>query len=1125
MRIDRLLRRARRLGTTGGLVVIGLIAIVVALLGRFGVILAIEPAISGLLWVGSLFSNPWILGGTIVVFVFLAVGVWYFVDNFWMRAIAFYGAWKTRLTGDSERTVRGFLDHGDTHWTASYTADRTVVDVDRLCPLCHMKLTPRTMERREVNRPNTAVTADERTHETTARVRENVFGREKNAATDFVNTLACPRESCSFAIRGEEYVSTERTAVENQFLTHFDRMRGGSTDPYKRWRDDTRERVPEGIEPTPSDLWDAYARTCDDEAITTSRFGAGLPGETSEVSCRALVRHRNDADGIEQLIEHAPEGFNKILATLFRSTYLDERRAIVESMNEEGERCRSGLQQFEAEYGSTIERMLSRLSDRKQPRCDLPRVRNELDEAAGDLTSLYDDLEIKYLPGDKRNWLERTNHGLEDAVAYVDQLQVFREYEHALSERIEEFESRFLPYEHGDAYMTSPDEAFLTDECSEIRRQLRELRREIDLKVLPEDDEQWVQESLTAYNAYADVLVDYNENFVVRERERFSNLFETEDGPLNDAQQEAIVRNDRHNLVDASAGTGKTLTLTHRFLYLHRKGVPLDDIVAVTYTNDAKEQMKDRITAVLNVANEDRLNVYTYHKFATDVVGSAFNSTDSDLKNAHESFVQRAMANDPALVNRYEDALSKFHEHHRRFKKVGTEYIDACKGGKTRRGFCTEKYEKFLDNARNFSLSPGKIRSRLIEDDPEQHAFCTAGSWLLQAFLNHADDTDGPVDFADILHTAIEMGRTDPDRFESMYEHILLDEFQDADAMVIEFVQQFLGETSDTRLFAVGDDWQSIYGFRGSDPTFFIDFEKRFSGVTKTQLEINYRCPPDIVQAGVELMQYSKDPQTRKAVSAHADDGMQPTIHPLSGVYENRAAAHATRLVEQTLTESDTEPDDVMILSRNDDAGPFLDRIRARLDDRSIPRDRTTDEDKSSVTVQSIHTSKGTEADHVILINAREKTPHGLPMRRRKNKLLAPVRDNRSTHFGEERRLFYVAMTRAKRKLHIVTEHGNRSRYVDDIDHYCTVERSDMWELTGELERWTNLDRDLSKPLEADFRCNGYTIELKTWRTQFLRDLVPGQRYHLSNIDPRDDGHGEQIEINESVEIERIETK
>ncbi|WP_264555972.1 UvrD-helicase domain-containing protein [Halocatena marina] len=1108
------------------MVVIGLVAIVVILLQWFGVILAIEPAISGLLRIGSLFSNPWILSGTIVALVFLAGWVWYFVDNFWMRTIAFYGTWKTRLTGHSERTVRGFLEHGDVHWTASYTAERTVVDIDQLCPFCHMKLIPRTMPRREVRRPNTAVTADERTHETTISVRENVFGREKNAATDLINSLSCPRESCSFAIQGEQHVSTERTAVENQFLTHIDRMRGGGIDPYKRWREDARERVPEHIEPTPSDLWDAYARTCDDDTVTTTRrFGAGLPGETSEVSCRALVRHRNDADGIEQLIEHAPEGFDRILATLFRSTYIDERRAIVESMNEEGERCRSSLQQLEAEYGSTIERMLSRLSDRTQPRCDLQRVRGELGEATGDLTSLYDDLEMKYLPNDKRNWLERTNHGLKDAVTYVDQLLVFSEYEHALSDRIEEFESRFLPYEHGQTYMTSPDEAFLTDECGEIRYQLRELRREIDLEVLPEDDEQWVRETIATYNAYTDVLVDYNEKFVARELERFADLFDTEDGSLNDAQQKAIVRNDRHNLVDASAGTGKTLTLTHRFLYLHRKGVPLDDIVAVTYTNDAAEEMKDRITNALDVESEDQLNVFTYHKFAIDVVGSAFNSVDFDLKNAHKSFVQRAMSNDPALVNRYEDALSKFHEHHRRFKMVGTEYIDACRGEKTRREFCIEKYKKFLDNARNFSLSPGEIRSRLIDDDPEQHAFCTAGSWLLQAFLDHADNTDGPVDFADILHSAIEMGRADPDRFESMFEHILLDEFQDADAMVIEFIQQFLGEMSDTRLFAVGDDWQSIYGFRGSDPTFFIDFEERFSGVTKTQLEINYRCPPDIVQAGAELMQYSKDPQTQKTVRTHADEGIQPTIHPLSGIYENRAAAYATRLVERALAESDTEPDDVMILSRNDQASPFVDRIRTRLDDQSIPHDGMADEDESTVTVQSIHASKGTEAEHVILINAREKTPHGLPMQRRKSKLLAPIIDNKSTHFGEERRLFYVAMTRAKRKLHIVTEHGNVSRYVDDIDHYCKVERSDVWELTGELVRWINLDQNLSKPFEADFRCNGYTVEFKTWRTRFLRDLIPGKRYHLSNIDPRDDGYGQQITIDESVEIKPLDTE
>ncbi len=1114
VKISGLIGRIRRVRTTSVFAIIVVIGLIWSALETYGRILAIAPAISLVIDVFGLLTDPRVFFGTVVIFGGLVAYIWHTVDHFWVKAFATFKAWKARLLPDEKPIVTGILKHGDCQWKASYTTTDRVTTPERLCPFCQVGLSERTITQRALDRPNTPIGADDRTYEKTSELRENIYGTEKTGTDKHVRALACPNDDCRFSIEAQSQTKADESAVRQLFQEHFDHMAAGGKKPFKRWRTLAAEQIPDD-DPGPTDLWDVYVRKTDtdDSIVATQRFGGGLPGEEESHSCEALEAHRSDANAVEQLLERTPPHLDQVFAKLFRMSYLRDLEMIHDEMDEQDERCREGLQQLEAAYGSTVERVLAGRYEREQPRCALGVAQIELEEAMDDFAALSEALDEEYLPFEREKWLYRTKHALENATTYVTQLQRFQSYEVTLSNRMETFDRRYQPYKRGQQYMTSPDEAFLTDECEGIRAELRDLHRELELSILPPENEEWANERLATYNAHADILSDYNEQFIQRERERFAELFETEHGPLNEGQQAAVVKNDRYNLVDASAGTGKTLTLTYRFLYLHRKGVPLDDIVAVTFTNDAAAEMRDRISDAINIRNEQRLNIFTYHQFAIDLVGDEFETSSFDLDEPHERFVSRIMRGDPSLCENHKDTIEQFEQAHQRFLTVGAEYIEASRYGKEPHEYCIDKYTDFLENARTFSLSPADVRDRVDPTDEIQGAFCTAGSWLLEAFLEYADSMAGPADFTAILESAIEAGERDPVRFESMFQHILLDEFQDANQMIIEFVTQFMWKTSDTRLFAVGDDWQSIYGFRGSDPSFFTDFDDQFPDNAKTQLEINYRCPPAIVQAGAELMQYSEDTVTSKAVTAHSDVDTRPTVRNLSGVYDRRLPSSVVDLVEQALAAPDTDPGDVMVLSPTDNASPFTDAIRDTLDEHSIPYGN----DDDSVTVQTIHKSKGTEAEVVILTNARDQTYNGLPKPHRENRLLDPVIDNQASHFAEERRLFYVAMTRAKRELYIVTEHGNASRYLSDIDHYLEEERSDTWDLTGTVGTWNNLGLGDPRPFEAMFFCDDFSIPLVAWQSTHLKELVPGNEYRLSNIDPQNNGFGEQIVIDESV--------
>lgn len=181
------------------------------------------------------------------------------------------------------------------------------------------------------------------------------------------------------------------------------------------------------------------------------------------------------------------------------------------------------------------------------------------------------------------------------------------------------FKNQFEAYRGQSRYMIGSDQETLTNNARSIYEQIRTLAREIDLQILLEDDTKWLRDCKARFEQLTELLSRYNEVFVEQEQERYAELFETEHGTLNTSQQEAIIRDDRRNLVDASAGTGKTLILTYRFIYLLRKGVAIDDIAAVTFTNDAANEMKQRIADQIDDMRESDLDISTIHKFASKI--------------------------------------------------------------------------------------------------------------------------------------------------------------------------------------------------------------------------------------------------------------------------------------------------------------------------------------------------------------------------------------------------------------------------------------------------------------------------------------------------------------------------
>ena len=652
-----------------------------------------------------------------------------------------------------------------------------------------------------------------------------------------------------------------------------------------------------------------------------------------------------------------------------------------------------------------------------------------------------------------------------------------------------------------------------------------------------------------------------NQDFINTVEEDQKAVLTSEYGPLNNSQQGAVIQNSKRNLVDASAGTGKTLTLKHRVLYLLSQGIPPERIVAITYLNDAADEMKTRIADEADV-NQNDLNISTIHSFARKICMEYCSEDGTDIslgesrKNLIDNYVSGGLNNRSAENAKYPEIYKNFLASFQAFQRKDAEknYIDGIKGYyETRNQFIENKFREFIKNARTFGLSSEEVRNQLDRTNTVAYKFGEAGSYLLEAYERVIESESTPTDFVDMITTATEIIEANPEDFKDRYDHVLVDEYQDISKSTLQFIDALVGVGDSTQLFCVGDDWQSIMGFAGSDVTYFTEFEDRYDDVSYTSLNINYRCPPTIVKAGVELISHSQVQQNNKSVRANKSqkaprDEEPMQLHLLEGLYDNRVHVYTADLIEEAL-DNGHRFEDIMVLSRNDENSKYMESLREELKDRQIPHTRVdytndyiphsqkesldneieftekgqasfvnSEDEPPLVTLQSVHSSKGTEAPVVIFLHAVGNTPEGIPIEEQVDPLTQPAKDITAEHVPEERRLFYVGLTRAEECFKAVARPDGVSQFVEDIEHYFT-KYTVNGDISGKCTKISPPNKD-NQPYKITLDCGDYEAKLVGWSDEG-GDFVTGNRYSISNPTVERDKYGEKIRF-DKCEIDEL---
>ncbi|HZV69338.1 MAG TPA: ATP-dependent helicase [Saprospiraceae bacterium] len=290
------------------------------------------------------------------------------------------------------------------------------------------------------------------------------------------------------------------------------------------------------------------------------------------------------------------------------------------------------------------------------------------------------------------------------------------------------------------------------------------------------------------------------------------------------------------------------------------------------------------------------------------------------------------------------------------------------------------------------------------------------------------------LDFNDLILRCISLFHNDEEiiqGFRQKYQYILVDEFQDVNNLQVELIKLLL--TDQTQLFCVGDDWQSIYGFRGSNVSYTIDFEKHFPEAKSFKLNLNYRSTQHIVGASNEVIKHNKF-KVEKDIIASKQSEHKIVVY--AGNTEQENLDFCVNTVKE-LIEQGMNPEEILFLYRR------TNMYRGTYGTNGDGYSNTFYKKGLKIQAKTIHAAKGLEAKVVFILGLTDGSG-GFPDVWMEDRIFQIIKKtNRDLLLEEERRLFYVAITRAKDKLYLITEKGNESSFLKEIPEIYTVKTSE----------------------------------------------------------------------------------
>ena len=321
---------------------------------------------------------------------------------------------------------------------------------------------------------------------------------------------------------------------------------------------------------------------------------------------------------------------------------------------------------------------------------------------------------------------------------------------------------------------------------------------------------------------------------------------------LNSEQKRAVETLEGPVLILAGAGSGKTKTLTHRIANLLSSGFSEREILAVTFTNKAAKEMRERLWNLLypekidEVPREFMPYMGTFHSICVKILRIEHESVNLD-----KNFVIYDMDDQISLIKRAFKELA-----------IDTKYLKP------------KAVQSIISHIKNSGETIEDYEAEAVYPNQKNTAKVFRLYEKMKAESNALDFDDLLIRVADLFERNIMVRQ----KWQEKFKHILIDEYQDTNHIQYRLVKALVNEKRN--ICVVGDDWQSIYSWRGADFTNILNFGKDFPGATVIKLEQNYRSTGNILKASQKVINCNKT-RTEKTLFTEAGDGEPVDIERL----------------------------------------------------------------------------------------------------------------------------------------------------------------------------------------------------------------------------------------------------
>ena len=345
----------------------------------------------------------------------------------------------------------------------------------------------------------------------------------------------------------------------------------------------------------------------------------------------------------------------------------------------------------------------------------------------------------------------------------------------------------------------------------------------------------------------------------------------------NEKQKEAILKTDGPILIIAGAGSGKTRVLTTKIAYLVDNGVPTDSILAITFTNKAAKEMKERVIGLLGSIGY-QIRISTFHSFGVFLMREHY-----DLLGFKENFT----------ILDSDDSLTLI-------KKIMKDLNINVKDYNPR------AIRNSISSSKNELISASDFE-RFIGNDFDQKVYEVYQRYEKKLLLNNS------LDFDDLLFLPIKLFREHPEilRFyQELYQYIMVDEYQDTNEAQYILIKML--SALNRNICVVGDESQSIYSFRGSNYRNILNFEKDYKDCSTILLEQNYRSTSTILDSANDVIKNNKHRKDKKLWTLN---GIGDKIQYFKALDEKDEARYVVDEINK-LIESGVSKSDIAILYR-----------------------------------------------------------------------------------------------------------------------------------------------------------------------------------------------------------------